>query len=368
MERFEIQAVSGHTLAEAADFLYRWRTDTHSNSSAQGTIRQDDEGLKKHLCWLLLENPLSVSSPRHGFCIRGSSGKVVGLILSFANAFLFEDRRLLGLCSGSFFVKQSARMQGFYLFKKYLNDGSSDFYFGTTCNANSGALWKKVGGLPVPRSEKNYILPLKPEAVLPAFIAGKTPSKTASRLARLLGYLAKPLIQLGLGGGPDFAIEPCEEWHKLSEIFLRHRNRSWITTDRSPEFLKWRYGPGSPHPKAEIYWFRDKRGNEGWFALAQSAGGRNGQIRGALLLDAVWPRDKFEFKQLLPAILRRPTVRMADALFLHPRLGVNFRDCDALIITRPLPAPQAFAITRKGNLPIDVSKLDLVPADGDNAF
>ena len=368
MERFQIQAVSDHTIAEAADFLCRWHTDTRSNSSAQGTIYQDGEKLKKHLSWLLLANPLGASSLQHGFCIRGSSGMVVGLILCFPNAFLFEDRRLQGLCSGSFFVEQSARMQGFYLFKKYLNNSSSDFYFGTTCNAISGALWKKVGGLSVPHSEKNYILPLKLEAVLPQFVARKTPSKTASRIARFLGYLAKPLIQLGLSRGPDLATEPCEDWQKLSEIFHRHRNRSWITTDRSPEFLKWRYGPGSPNPKAEIYWFRDKRGNEGWFALARAAGGNGGQIRGALLLDAVWPRDKLEFKQLLPAILRRPMVRMADALFLHPRLGVNFRDCSALILARPLPAPRAFAITRKGNPPIDVSKLDLVPADGDSAF
>jgi hypothetical protein len=368
MERFAIQAVSDRTIGEAADFLYRWHTDTHSNSSAQGTIRQDGERLKKHLCWLLLENPLAASSPQHGFCVRGSSGMVVGLMLCFPNAFLLEDRRLVGLCSGSFFVEQSARMQGFYLFKKYLNDSSSEFCFGTTCNAISGALWKKVGGLPVPHSEKNYILPLKLEAILPAFVAGKTSSKTAQWIARLLGYLAKPSIQLGLGGGPDFTIEPCDDWQTLSEIFLRHRTRSWITTDRSPEFLKWRYGPGSPNPKAEIYTFRDKRGNQGWFALAQVAGGRSGQIRGVLLLDAVLPHGKIEFKQLLPAILGRPTVRMADALFLPPRLGVNFRDCKALIIARPLPGPGAFAITRKGNPPIDVSKLDLVPADGDSAF
>src|ERR1700722_19451451 len=134
MQRFEIQAVSDRIIPEIANFLYRCHTDTHANSSGEPTIRQDGERLKKHLCWLLLENPLTASSPQHGFCVRDSSGMLVGLMLCFPNAFLVEDRRLLGLCSGSFFVEQSARMQGFYLFKKYLNDSFSDFYFGTTCN------------------------------------------------------------------------------------------------------------------------------------------------------------------------------------------------------------------------------------------
>jgi hypothetical protein len=160
MEKFEIQSVSARSLAEVANFLHRWHVERNSNASAQGTIPQDCERLKKHLHWLLVENPLGASSPPHGFCARNASGVIVGLILCFPHAFIVEDSRLLGLCSGSFFVEQSARMQGFYLFKKYLNHSSCDFYFGTTCNANSGALWKKVGGLPVPQSEKTYVFPL----------------------------------------------------------------------------------------------------------------------------------------------------------------------------------------------------------------
>jgi hypothetical protein len=368
MEKFEIQAISTQTITEVASFLHRWHGDTNSHASAQGTIPQECERLKKHLHWLLLENPLAASSPQHGFCARNASGVIVGLLLCFPNAFIVEDSRLLGSCGGSFFVEQSARIQGFYLFKKYLNDSSCDFYFGTTCNANSGALWKKLGGLPVPRSEKTYIVPVNFEAVLPAFIATKTSSKLATRAAGALGYLATELTKLASGRARDFAVEPCQDWQKLSEIFLRHRPPSCITTYRSPEFLKWRYGPGSPNPNAETCSFRDKRGNEGWFVIAENLGGRTGQMRGALLLDAVWPHDKIEFKQLLQAVLRRPMVRTADALFLHQRLGVNYGQCRALIIPRTLPAPRAFEITRKGLPPIDVSKLDLVPADGDSAW
>jgi hypothetical protein len=369
MDKFEIQPVSDSTITEAANFLYSWQAATNLTSSVPGTIRQDCESIEKRLHWLFIENPLTANASQHGFCVRNASSVVVGIILCFANAFLVEDRRLLGLCSGSFFVERSARMQGFYLFRKYLSDTSCDFYFGTTCNDSSGALWKKVGGLPVPHSEKEYVFPLNLEVVLPAFLAARTSSKTAARIAQVLGRAVNPLAQLGRGRPKDLAIEPCQDWQKLSEIFLRHRSRTWITTDRSPEFLKWRYGSGCPDHNVEVCWFKDKHGNEGWFAVAETIRVRGGRIlRGALLLDAVWPRDKIEFKQLLSAILNRPTVRAADAIYFHPRLDVNLRDCSALIIPRTVPGPKAFALACKGVSPIDVSKLDLVPADGDTTF
>lgn len=364
MEKFEIQPVLSSSTTETANFLYRWHAKRNGTSS-QRTI---SKSIEKRLHWLLVESPLATRASQHGFCVRNSSGVMTGLLLSFANAFLMEDRRLLGLCSGSFFVEPAARMLGFYLFKKYLRDSSYDFFFSTTCNTNSGALWDAVGGSAVPNSEMEYILPLNFDVMLPALLAGKTSSLIATRTARVLGRIAGSIAKAARNWPREFVVEPCQDWQKLSDLFLRHKTRSCITTDRSPEFLQWRYGPGSPNHPVEICLFRDKRGNEGWFALASTIRGRHGQICGTLLLDAVWPHHKIHFKQILPCILGCQTVSMADAVFFQPRLSLDYAECSRLIISRKLEGPQSFVVPRKGVAPIDVSLLDLVPADGDSAF
>ncbi len=368
MERFEIHPVLSSSTTETANFLERWHAQRNGSSSSHPANGQDSNSIEKRLHWLLVENPQATNASQHGFCVRDASGNIVGLLLSFANAFLAEDRRLLGLCSGSFFVEPSARINGFYLFKKYLRDSSYDFFFSTTCNAKSGPIWKAIGSSAVPNSETEHILPLNLEVMLPALLAGKTSSAIATRIARVVGGMVGSIVKPGRAQPHEFAVEPCQDWQKLSDLFRRHRPRSWITRDRSPEFLRWRYGPRSPNHPAEICLFRDKQGNEGWFALADTIRGRHRQIHGAMLLDAVWPRDKIRFKQIFPVILRCHKVSMADAVFFQPRLSLDYSECSGLIIPRRLEGPQCFAVARKGAAPVDVSLLDLVPADGDSAF
>lgn len=367
MERFEIHPVLGSSLPEVANFLHRWHADSDRGLSSKRTNREDTETIAGRLRWLLVENPLATADSEHGFSVRNGSGAIVGLILSFPGAFLAADRRVLGLCSGSFFVQPQARMQGFYVFKRYLNFPGYDFFFGTTCNANSGALWKKLGGCAVPNSEMEYILPLKLEVMLPAFLAGETSSGLALKSARILGRCANPVLGPLAQKSVKLASEPCRDWEKLSELFRRHRSTSWITTDRSAAFLQWRYKQSPSNRPSAIWLFRDKRGNEGWFSLGNVIRGRQGQIQGRVLLDAVWPREKMCFRDILPSILQSVAAQ-ADAIFFQPRPGLDYAECSRWIIPRPLEGPQAFAMARKGGAPFAVSSLDLVPADGDSAF
>src|ERR1700681_675835 len=127
MERFEIQPVLGSALPDVARFLCRWR-DRDEDSSAQRAVREDSMSLEKRLRWLLLENPVTTDSS-HGFCVRDHQGLIRGITLCFSSAFLAAGQRLLGLCSGSFFVEPQARMLGFYLFKKYLRSPGYSFFF-----------------------------------------------------------------------------------------------------------------------------------------------------------------------------------------------------------------------------------------------
>jgi hypothetical protein len=315
-----------------------------------------------------MENPLTTDVSHHGFCIRDDSGVIRGLLLCFPGAFLAADQRFLGLCSGSYFVEPQARVMGFFLYKKYLNTLGYSFFFATTCNAASAAIWQKSGASAVPDSETEYILPLNLDVMLPAFLAARTSSRLAAGTARIFGRWANPMLHFFARGSGKLTAERCQDWEKLSELFRRHRPQHLITTERSAQFLRWRYGPGSPNYPSDIYVFRDQRGNEGWLSLGKMIRGRHQvQIRGCVLLDAIWPRGKMSFRDILPVILQLVSSD-ADAIFFESRSGLDYGKCSRLIIPHRLEAPRVWAMTRKGNARLQVSALDLVIADGDSAW
>ena len=367
IERFEMRPLLGSALPDVARFLHRWHASGEPGPSLPLPVRDDSLSTERRLQWLLLENPLTRGADQHGLCIRNASGALVGVLLSFPASFLGGDERLLGLGSGSFFVEPRARAAGFFLFKRYLGHPGYAFFFSTTCNANSSALWKALGASAAPHSDTEYMLPLRLEVMLPAFLTKRTSSPRAAAIARVFGRCADPVRQLLTRKSGELTLEPCGDWEKLAGLFRRHRPAQWITTDRSAPYLRWRYGPNSHNHPFEICVFRDKRGNEGWFSLGHIIRGRHGQIRGCVLLDAVWPREKIGFREILAAILQLVASK-ADAVFFQPRPGVDHAEYSRWIIPCRLEAPKIFAITRKGGAPLAVSSLDLVPADGDGAF
>jgi len=367
-KKFEIQPVFDAALRDVSSFLHSWHARRDQGSSVQ---RPDDslsvERRLQWLQWLLVGNPLRVAGSSHGLCIRDASGVITGLLLSFPAVFLAGDQRLLGLGSGSFFVEPHARTLGFYLFKRYLNSPGYAVFFSTTCNANSGAMWAKLGACAVPNSDTEYILPLKLEVMLPFFLAGRTSSALAAGLASVVGRCANPVLQLLARKSAELAIEPCRDWEKLAELSRRHRPVHRITTDRSAVFLQWRYGPSSQNHPFDICVVRDKLGNEGWFSLGSIIREPRKPIRGCVLLDAIWPREKMSFRDILPAILQR-VGSTADAILFQPRPGLDYGECSRWVIPCRSEAPKVFAIPRKGGAPLAAASLDLVPADGDGYF
>jgi hypothetical protein len=284
-------------------------------------------------------------------------GVIRGLSLSFPAAFLASDQRLIGLCSGSLFVESQARTLGYYLVRKKLSSPGYAFFFATTCNANSGPLWRTLGGCAVPNSETDYILPLRLDTVLPTLVSGRTSSSVASGIARIVGRWTNPMLQLFSPQSAKLTTEPSQDWPKLSELFRRHRPADWITSDRSAEFLRWRFGQTSPDSPCTTHLFRDRRGNEGWFCLGERICGPHGQIRASVLLEAIWPRKKMSFKDVLPAILSSVAAQ-ADAIYFRPRPGLDYSECSRWIVPRRSAVPQAFVITPQGRPPIATGSLD----------
>ena len=257
---------------------------------------------------------------------------------------------------------------GFFLFKKYLNSLGYSFFFATTCSAAASPIWQKSGASAVPDSETEYILPLKLDVMLPAFLVARTSSRLAAGIARAFGRCANPMLHLFAQGSGKLTVERCQDWEKLSELFRRHRAQNLITTERSAQFLRWRYGPSSPNCPSDIYVFRDQLGNEGWFSLGKMIRRRHQVlVRGCVLLDAIWPRGKMSFRDILPAILQH-IPSDADAIFFKSRPGLDYSKCSRLIIPRRLDAPRVWVMPRRGSAHLEVSALDLVIADGDSAW
>jgi homoserine O-succinyltransferase len=367
---FEIQPLLGPALPEVAGFLHRWHAGRAQGSSGQGAPGEDagsPAGRLRWLDWLLVENPFTTADAQHGLCLRDASGVIAGVLLAFPGVFLAGDQRLRGLGSGSFFVEPRARTLGLYLFKRYLSAPDYSFFFSTTCNANSAALWKALGASAVPDTDTEYMLPLRLDVVLPVLLASRTGRAWAAELARVVGRFANPLVRRLARTSSGLSVEPCRDWEKLAALFRRHRSPDSTTTDRSPRFLEWRYGQNANNHPFDVCVVRDTRGQEGWFALGHVVRELQRTIHGRVLLDAVWPRGAMSFGDILPAILQRVAAD-ADAVFFQPRRGVDYRECGRWIIPCRLEAPKIFAITRKGGAPLAVSSLDLVPADGDGAF
>jgi hypothetical protein len=362
MDGVEIQPILSSALPDVAAFLYRWRGNEAEASSVPQYVRENTLSIERRLRWLLLKNPVAIEGSRLGYCLRDRMGDIRGLNLAIPAAFLFEDQRLLGLCSGSFFMEPPIRPLGFYLFRKYLGSPGYSFFFATTCNAHSSALWRKLGGRAVPNSEMEYFLPLRLDVMIPAFVATKTSSAAASGIARICGQCANPILQLLTRPSTKLIIEPCQDWEKLAHLSRRHRSANYITSDRSAAFMQWRYGPGSPIYPCSIYLFRDRQGNEGWFSMGNVIRGQHGQIRGSALLDAIWPRKTMSFTGILQEILRLAAAG-ADAIFLRSQPGLDYREFSRWVIARRLEAPRAFVAIRKGCPLLALDSLDYDDSD-----
>ncbi len=362
MTRFELQPVVRARLPEVAAFLHRWHATEAEGSPDARPLRETTVNIERRLRWLLIENPAATPDSTLGYCLRDGAGVMRGMNLCFPAAFLSADKRLLGLCSGSFFVEPPARSLGFYLFKKYLSTPGYSFYFASTCNARSSELWRSMGGHPVPNSETEYILPIRLDVLIPAFVAARTSSEVAAGLARVCGRSANPILRFLTRSAAGLAIEPCQDWEKLSELSRRHRPLGHMTSDRSAEVLRWRYGPGSPAYPCGVYLLRDEVGNEGWFALGDLHRGAEGRSREAFLLDAIWPRERMNFNRVFREILR-VAAASADVIVFRGQPGLNYSEYSRCVIPHNLGAPRAFVSVPKGTPRFPVDSLDYDDSD-----
>jgi hypothetical protein len=300
--------------------------------------------------WLLDEDsPYRDEGFPAGEAIWNDQGAVVGMIGYHPCVYLYGDRRLRALGAHNFYVDPSARMQGFILFRRYLNNPNADFCFSTTCNANSVPLWAKCGAAQVPESESEYLLILRHGQILEEMSLRKGMPPALARAFRLLG----PLADLVMHARPTpgrLRVERCTDWEQLGALAEKNRNPARPTPERLPADLRRKYETATKTAQSTgtldgVYRFTDAAGRDGWFSVAETLGGVSGQIRSLNLLDLIWPRGSIDFSTILRAVAELAKTRI-DCLRLRDRCAWGLHSGLAGLRRRTLPVPEAFLFRR----------------------
>ena len=197
------------------------------------------------------------------------------------------DKRLLGLAAGNFFIDSSARMQGFFVLRRFLATKGADFWYANSCNRQSGPLWAKCGAAQVPESEVEYLFPFRLGPIIQELAFRRGWSPRVSRMIGVVGPLATLFAAPRLPRN-RFKVDYCADLDRLSELSERYRKPELLQPDRLTDYLRWAYGGLTATPtddqKVGTYAFIDDSGVEGWFSLSFDPRGGLEQIRIARLV------------------------------------------------------------------------------------
>jgi hypothetical protein len=358
MAGYVFKPITEDDLPQVAAFLRQQQEQTSREDQTQARPSGDD------LRWMLANPDLREDLPL-GLSLLSPEGKLAGMILSVPRLYRLGDRRLLGLAAGDFFVDSSARLQGFFMLRRFLGLAGADFWYANSCNRQSGPLWAKCGAAMVPESDVEYLLPIRLGPIAEELAARKGWPRAVGSMLRTLGPAAAPFLKRRAGKG-RFDVEYCVDLGRLADIAARSRNEALLQPDRSAAYLDWVYGslPASP-PSSQpqhVFAFRDAAGLEGWFSIRFDRRGRFEQIRTARVVDVVWPEDRMNFAEVLPAILDVARAG-CDLLSIRGRVGMGLADQRAGLKRRALLAAEGYLISRSPPTSELVTLADLPFAD-----
>jgi hypothetical protein len=341
MAAYHFRLIEELDLPDVAAFLREQQEITSREDPTQARPSGDD------LRWML-GNPHRREGIPLGETLRAEDGKIVGMIVAVPRLYRLGDKPLLGLAAGHFFVDAAARLQGFFILRRFMGMKGADFWYANSCNRQSGPVWAKCGAALVPESDVEYLFPFRLGPLIQEVALRKGWPAGVGRTLRALGPIATLAAAPRSRRGP-FRIEYTIDFERISSISDRWRRPGLLQPERSVSYLRWLYGslPPGPDPdqRTAVYAFSDGNGREGWFALAFDLRGRDEQIRCARLMDVVWPQERTAFTDVLPAIAEAARTR-ADVLAIRGRVGLGLHDRDVGLRRRALLAPEGFLFSR----------------------
>ncbi len=349
MPGFEIRAINEHDLPEVVPFMLRSTAALQIPRTPPAESEPEAFSLADFR-WLLQESARAIDDRiPSGEIIRNPAGVVVGMIGYSPKSFWLGSKRFLGLGAHNYYVDSGVGMQAFILFKRYMNNPAADFCFSTTCNANSGPLWTKMGAAKLPNSDAEFLLVLKTGPFLEEVAHRKRIPVALARALGPVGSLADFFIRASRGRR-RLKIERCQDWGRLAAIAERYRDHDRLTPERTELVLRELHEAVSQCAISTggiegIYRFADSRGHEGWLSLRTKTRGRSKQIRSVILHDLVWPRSSFEIADILSAI-SEATHGWADVLSVRDFASLGLNTGQRGLRKWALPAPEGFIVSQ----------------------
>jgi hypothetical protein len=359
MAAFNFRSIAPEDLPDVAAFLYQQQEITSREDPTQARPSNDN------LQWLL-SNPHRSGGVALGDTIRDSEGKIFGMIIAVPRMYRLGAERRLGLAAGHFFIDASARMQGFFMLRRFLATPGFDFLYANSCNRQSGPLWAKCGAMMVLESDVEYLLPFRLGPLAEELAIRKQWHPAFARALKAAGPLATLVAGARLPKN-QLKVEPCKDALRLAQIAERNLNPAFLQPERSAPYLKWVYSawlesPDTNENKTVIYRFSSASGHEGWFSLTFGRRGHDDQIRAARVNDVVWPSEHMAFTDVIPAIAQAAKDR-TDVLSIRGRVGLALQDRVLGLRRRALIAPEGYVLGRNPPTADVVSVADFPFAD-----
>jgi hypothetical protein len=299
-----------------------------------------------------------------GYWVRDEeTGTPVGMILVYPWLLRYQGVRLNGASAGTLFVQTEAKMQGFYLFRRFLAMKGVQIFFSNTCNAVAGALWARSGAAPVPDTEHELLLPLRPSAFVEELAERRFGRRWVSRLA---GALTQPAGWLLPGKLPRNRLRftLCSDWEKLSALADRVLADDLLQTDRTPAYLRWIYDPAAAADDGPwVFIVQNSNGTElGWVSVQPEIRGYRQQIRGLVLADVVAHRGTLGVAEIYSGILEQ-LERRWDALRVRGRLITPMTPPAPGFRLRTFGGPTSYVIRKGEESVVAANQMLSAPAD-----
>lgn len=350
----EIRPVSEEQLEEVAQFLTAQTENQHLSPP-------NPSPFAKRLHWLLLENPARQPHLPLGWTLRNAEDRIAGVMLCAPQRFCCQQQTYTFLLSSWYHVDRSCRGLGLFLFQRFLQWGQRHVLFVTSANAQAGALWKRFGGCPIPRTDHELVGIVRWSPMVEEMIARKF---GAGKFARTVSWGAAPLLSLHSPwrtrrGGELTPLASPEDTAPLNRTPPPHQ----VAALRDLAFIRWRYF-SSPDPTVALFSFCGKGGNRDYVvAVNQTQRGRHIPLRALNVLDFSWDIPDHLLPPLSALLVERYREEI-DALVFR---GLTSDQEQALrqagFWQQEFEAPTGWYIDQ-GNL-LQQADWHLMPADGD---
>lgn len=280
-----IEPLTHQSLPDVAGFLHAF-SGNHSASAPDVNSTKPEQRLAR-LRWRLLENPFRKPEDSLGQLLI-DAGRVVGCHLVHPFDFHWQGQRIRIGFSSDFFVDESVRGQGLFMFRQFLADKSFDVHAASTANSTSARLWEITKGTRVAGTNTQFTLPLKAAPLArEVLIRRQVPAaftsivSAAGPIMDLVPRLLRPRL-----ASSESTPQVTDDWETIAAAASAMPGK-WAKVIQDTKYFEWTYGQVANSSRSRrLMHFRGESGDV-WFGVENQRIGASKQIRSLRVLDVI---------------------------------------------------------------------------------